>query len=199
MEDYKPNSYLSKSKEKEAEKPEKKIEKVVSGEVKAKKKSVLQRIFGAFVQEDVQSAKDIVSADVIVPAVRKAVHDVITNGADILIYGETGKSKSNSSRTSYQRYYDSKNDRPASHVRTSTYEYDDIIIDNRGEAEEVLSRMDEIVEIYGAVSVADFYDLVGITGRHTDNKYGWSDLRSASVMRVRDGYVIRLPRALPID
>ena len=62
-----------------------------------------------------------------------------------------------------------------------------------------MSRMDEIVGTYGTVSVADLYDLVGITGAYTDNKYGWTDIRSASVVRVRDGYMIKLPRALPLN
>ena len=74
-----------------------------------------------------------------------------------------------------------------------------MILDNRGEAEDVLSRMDELVATYGLVSVADFYDLVGITGNWTDNKYGWTDIRSANVVHVREGYIIKLPKALPLN
>jgi hypothetical protein len=49
------------------------------------------------------------------------------------------------------------------------------------------------------VSVADFYDLVGVDGTYTDNKYGWTNIRNAYVNRVRDGYVIKLPRAISLD
>ena len=59
--------------------------------------------------------------------------------------------------------------------------------------------MDDLIETYGLVSVADFYDLVGVTGDYTDNKYGWTDLRNANVIRVRDGYMIKLPRALLLN
>ena len=79
------------------------------------------------------------------------------------------------------------------------YEYDDIILDNRGEAEDVLARMDELIDTYGSVSVGDFYELVGISGNFTDYKYGWSDIHNASVMRVSDGYMIKLPRAVPLN
>ena len=41
--------------------------------------------------------------------------------------------------------------------------------------------------------------LVGINGSYTDNKYGWTHLRSADVQRVRDGYLLKLPKALPFD
>ena len=64
------------------------------------------------------------------------------------------------------------------------YEYDDIIIESRGDAELVLDQLEEIISTYGVASVADLYDLVGITGRsYTDNKYGWTDIRNAKVVR----------------
>ena len=72
------------------------------------------------------------------------------------------------------------------------------MLESRGEADAVLSRMDEIMEEYDIVRVADLYDLVGITGDYTDNKYGWTNIRDAKVVRVRDGYKIQLPRAMPL-
>ena len=77
--------------------------------------------------------------------------------------------------------------------------FDDIILETRWEAEEVLSHMIDLIENYGVASVADLYELVGITGSFTDNKYGWTNLSSATVSRVRDGYLINLPNAQPID
>ena len=74
-----------------------------------------------------------------------------------------------------------------------------IILESRGEAEDVLERMDELIATSQVVSFADFYDLVGVSGNYTDNKYGWTDIRNASVIRVRDGYMIKLPKALPLN
>ena len=59
--------------------------------------------------------------------------------------------------------------------------------------------MDELIDTYKLVSVADLKDLVGITGNYTDNRYGWTSIRSAEVVRVRDGYTIKMPRPMPID
>lgn len=183
--------------------PEKKVEKVVSGPVKARKKSEMQKFADVFIQEDAQKVKSYILMDVLVPAVKKAISDIVTNGIDMILYGETGRSKKSgtASKVSYRSYYDKKDERrdySANRTRTG-YDYDDVVLDNRGEAEDVLSRMDELIATYGIVSVADFYDLVGITGNYTDNKYGWTDIRNASVVRVRDGYVIKLPRALPLN
>ena len=60
--------------------------------------------------------------------------------------------------------------------------------------------MEEIIATYGLVSVADFYELVGVPSNYTDNNYGWSNLRNAYVDRLRDGgYIIKLPRAFQLD
>ena len=66
--------------------------------------------------------------------------------------------------------------------------------------EEVLDKMFELLDTYQFVSVADLYDLVGVTGNYTDNKYGWTNLRGAEPVRMRDGgYALKLPKAYPID
>ena len=60
--------------------------------------------------------------------------------------------------------------------------------------------MDELIDAYGFVTVADLYDLVGVTGNYTDNKYGWTSIRNAEPVRARGGgYILKLPRAIPID
>lgn len=195
MEEYKPNSHKSKE--------DKKVEKIVSGSVKSRKKSEIQKFANVFIQEDAQKVKSYILMDVLVPALKKAISDVVTNGIDMVLYGENGRMKKDgaASKVSYRSYYEKRDSRREGGLnRTkSGYDYDDIILDNRGEAEEVLFRMDELIDTYGIVSVADFYDLVGITGNYTDNKYGWTDVRTASVVRVRDGYMIKLPRALPLN
>ena len=63
-----------------------------------------------------------------------------------------------------------------------------------------VDRSDPTCEPYGIASVADLYDLAGITCRsYTANKYGWTDIRSAKVVRIRDGYILQLPRTVQIN
>lgn len=203
-EKYKSNSHNSKEKPKEAA-PEKKIEKVVQGTVKTKKKSEVRKFADVFISEDAENVKTFVLMDVLVPAIKKAISDIVTNGIDMILYGESGRTRkaSPASRISYNQYYDRdrrdiRRDRDVVRSR-SNYTYNDILLESRGEAEEVLARMDELVATYGMVSVADLNELVGITGQYTDNNYGWTDIRSACVQRVRDGYLLKLPRAIPIE
>ena len=168
----KPNSYKSKEASKE-----KKVEKIIKGTVKTKKKSEIRKFADVFISEDVGNVKSYVFNDVLVPAVKNAIVDIVTDVS-----------------------YSTRRDEPRSHGRGSrdVYSYDDIILDNRGDCEEVLCKMDEIIDMYGVASVADLFDLVGVTGNYTDNKFGWTNLRNAEVIHVRDGYKIKMPKALPI-
>ena len=80
--------------------------------------------------------------------------------------------------------------------------YVEILFDNRGDAETVLQGLKDIGYTYGFASVADLYDIAGWKQSvYTDNKFGWFEERlyKAHIMRVRNGYVIDLPRPLPID
>lgn len=200
MDDYKPNSHRFKEEQKTDVKDEsKKLEKVVNGSVKVRKKSHLKE---ALISEDASNIKSYIVIDVLIPAIKKAISDIVKNGIEMLLYGDSGRSngqRSPSSSVSYRDYYDRRDDRyrpnPSQRQGRSI---DDLVIESRGEAEEVLTRMDELLETYKMVTVADFYDLVGVTCDYTDNNYGWTSLRSAEVVRVRDGYIIKLPRALPI-
>ena len=75
---------------------------------------------------------------------------------------------------------------------------DEIIIASRGEAEEIIDKMNEIIVNYDVVSVADLYEMIGYDkkSRYTDFNYGWSDLRGAKAVRVPDGFLLDLPRPI---
>lgn len=201
MSEYKSNSHRSKNENRD----NKKVEKVVSGKARVKKKSGISKLKDNLISEDVDSVKSYAITDVLIPAAKKAISDIVTNGIDMILYGETrSKKDSNSiSYVSYDRFSgrDSRSSRnSSSYRRSSYYTYDDIILDSRGEAEEVLRQMDAIIEEFDVASVADLYDLVGISRNFTDQRYGWDNLSDARVERLRDGgYMLRMPRAKTID
>lgn len=182
--------------------PVKKLDKVVSGGAKTRKKSEVRKFANIFVPEDVENVKSYILMDVIVPGVKGAIADAMS----ILLFGETGRiggRRDKGSRVSYQRYYDDRRDdrRDYARPRAATgFEYDDIVFDSRGDADMVLDHLEEAIANYGLASVADLYDLSGVTCRsYTANKYGWTDIRTAKVIRTRDGYILQLPRTIPIN
>lgn len=186
--------------------PEKKVESVVSGEVRTKKRN---KFAETFVAEDARHVKDYLVLDVLVPAIKKAALDIVQDGIEILLYGDTrARNKSYGSRVNYTSYSTISSGRSNSREReryeTKSYTYDDIITESRKDAENILNGMFDLIDHYGMVSVADLYELASnekmrIPIKHTDNNYGWTDLGNASVERIREGYWLKLPRAVPFD
>lgn len=198
------NSHKSRNEKKEATNSmigEKRAQKIIHGKVK-KKKNDVRKLTDIFISEDVTNVKSYILMDVIVPAVKKAIYDLVVGTLDMSLYGGRGEGRRpTADKISFRDYngISRRDERTYGGTRTTSgYTYDDIVVETRGEAEAVLSRMDEIMEEYGTVRVADLYDLVGVTGQYTDNSYGWTNIRNAEVVRVRDGYKIKMPRALPL-
>jgi hypothetical protein len=89
--------------------------------------------------------------------------------------------------------------RAISRAARSRFNFDEIILDSRTEAEEVIDRLFDLVSRYEQATVADLYELVGISSTHTDHRWGWLDLHGAGVSRIRGGYLLDLPEPEPIE
>lgn len=205
MNDYKPNSHRFKEEQKEPSVEKKQIQKVVKGPVRKKKKSSLSNFIDTFVSEDVASIKNYVLMDILVPAIRDAIYDVGKGALDMILYGEKGRSTSRStaSKVSYRQYYDKgESVARSSNRRTQTrLRYDDVVYVNEDDADDVLDEMTNVLEAYGAVSVADLCELIGdenIASSYTDNKYGWESMRNIRKVKVRDGWIIEFPKLTPL-
>lgn len=199
---YPANSNASKQEIKPAAE-EKRATKVVKGNVRTKPNEV-RKFADVFISEDINNVKSYILMDVLVPAIKKAVADIVTNGIEMILYGSTskGRNSSSGSKVSYRNYYDNRDDRRDDRGGSRTrsgLDYDDFVFDSRGEAEAVLSQMGDIIERFKYVTVADLYDMVDKVPPFTANKYGWTSIRNADVVRDRDGYRLKLPRAMQID
>lgn len=201
MEDYTSNSI--KSKRNEVEK-ERKVEKVVRNEVKVKKKSGFSKFFSDFINGDMTSVKEYLIDEVLIPSVKSTLSDAISNGVDMLLYGESrGKRYSSNSgpKISYNSIYnkDPRNKVSYNNSKRDRVSIDEIILETRAEAEEVIAQMHSIIDDYGMVSVADLYETVGLDTSYTDNKYGWYELGAASIIRVREGFLLKLTKPVVLD
>ena len=204
-------SNSNKSKEKAEIEPienDRKIKRITVG--KQKKKSEIRKFTDVFLADDLNSVKDYILEDVIIPSIKKGIVDIVSNGIDMLMYGESGhkaNKSTNAGRVSYRSYYesDSRSEPSYKRSRKTTYDFDDVVIPSRGEAEEVLDIVNEMMEQYRMVTVASFYELVGVTDVYTDHQYGWTlkaypnFFRDTRIIRTRDGYIIKFPRIVPID
>lgn len=211
--DYPANSHTVRAEKKQPGRPPK-VEKIITGHVIKKKKSFGKKIVEAFFSngEDVDNVAGYVIHDVLIPAAKSTISDMVSDGIEMLMYGEVRhghRSRDdrdrNRSYVSYDNYSRNDRDRDSRDRREFSYQdrarhnFDDIILGMRGEAEDVLNHLVDQTIDYGMVTVADLYDLVGIEPNYTDDKYGWTNLSTAKVIRVRDGYLIDLPKPRLLD
>ena len=206
MNDYKPNSHRYKE-EQGAQKEERVVNKVVtSGAAKVRKKNDIHKLADVFISEDVKNVKSHLLMDVLVPTIKKVIVDIVSDGINMIFFGETGarRNSTNVSKISYGSYYNNGQSTQSSVVHNSTsnqsFDYGNISLPTRGEAEAVVAEMINVIEQYGFVTVADLYDICDITHPYTAAKYGWTSLSTAEVVRGRDGgYYLKLPKARPIS
>ena len=187
-----------------------KTRRVVKGRAKIRKKSAGSNFIKSFLGEDVSSVGAYIVHEVLIPAAKDTLREVVSGGIERLLFGEGGskphRRDRDSGRTvvSYGQYYkdDSRRTAPRSKRTYSgrTRPVEEVIIENRGEANDALEALQDMLEEYRVVSVADMYEIVGYDGGDwSDSKWGWDDLRDARIVRVRDGYLLELPDTIHID
>ena len=151
--------------------------------------------------------------DVLLPAAKDTIADAMSQGVERMLFGEVRSTsrrvanrRGQSNYTNYTRYAASsppwetrRAEAIPSRRARATHNFDEIIIATRVEAEQVIDRLFDLVSQYESATVADLYELVGITGSYTDDKWGWTDLRGAGATRVRNGYLLDLPRPEALD
>jgi hypothetical protein len=197
--DYTSNSHRSKIDQDKKPEERKKLEKVVKGTVTTKKKSGVFKLADSIFADNAKNVGSYLKDEVFIPSAKKLLVDLIKNGAETLFYGSVDRSRRGSvvDRVSYDSFSNSRRyEEPRQRV---AFDYDQICINDRGEAEMVLARLDEVIDTYGWARVSDLYDLIGVTCDYTCNNYGWNNLSTARVVLARGGgYKFDLPRALPI-
>jgi hypothetical protein len=202
---YPGNSHKSKSSD--PSKPEKNIEKIITGEAIQRKKTLGSKFKEVLSGEDARSVGAYILFDVIIPAAKSMLADAATQGLERILFGDSRRSSS-STRTGYTSYNNMYKPRQSgsssqrlelSQRARATHNFGEVVLSSRGEAEEVLDRLTALIDQYQVATVSDLYDLVGITGSFTDDKWGWFDLRGSGINRVREGYLINLPQTQPID
>ena len=200
----------------QTKKPEerKKMTPVVKGPVIKQKPSFFDKFKNSFLGEGGNIGEFIVY-DILVPAFRSTVSDM-GFGLIEMFFGAghgRGRDRDYGGRVvrdrgrSYIDYHSPDRDRgrgrdddrrDLDRGDRARHEFGNIVYTNRGEAEEVLSRLVDLIEEYDEATVAAFYELSNIESSHTDSRYGWTNLRDAYTDRVRNGYIIRFPQTRPL-
>jgi hypothetical protein len=199
---------------------EKKVERVISSSVTRRKKPIGKKIKETFFGGDPRDVTEHIVQDVVVPGIKNTISDMLIETIERAFYnGEArsgtrrGASRFGAPHNPYNRYsstgqpteksWGGKPD-PRSPVGTTRrgramHDFEEIILDTKSEAEEILDRLVGHCEQFEGVTVAELYTMLGEKATWQDEKWGWNDLRDARTSRVRGGYLLDLPRPEPID
>lgn len=183
-------------------------EKIISGTVRRKRRGVGSRIREALTGEDGRTVGGYIVWDILIPAARDMLYDIINGGAHRALYGNDGypsrgggSGRGSSPIFSYNSLSKpDRYDRPrAISNRRALHNFDDIIFETRAEAEDILGALvDQTVE-YQYATVADFYGFCGQMCSYTDRDWGWESLRDARISGDRRrGYTIIFPRPISL-
>jgi hypothetical protein len=173
-----------------------------------RKKPIRKKFSEVFIAGSAKTAIGYALWEVLLPAAKDTVVEVITQGVEKLFFGESRRRGSlpppsgPTGYVSYDRYSMrhrmSSPQRVISRQARARHDFDEIVLEGRTEAEEVIDRLYEVISRYESATVADLYQLVGLSSNHTDHKWGWTDIRGAGVSRTRDGYILDLPEPIPL-
>lgn len=185
------------------------------GEAKLRKKPLGRRFKEAMIGEDGRTVANHVLWDVIIPSSKTLARNAAMEVIDRALFGESGAPRNGSvistlaGRINYAGVSTSPRvtvsdprdaiqapARQAPRTTVGRVDYQDIVLGSRALAEETIDQMNELISRFGKVSIADLFDIVGITGEFTDNAYGWQNLNGARVDRVPEGYILVLPRPI---
>lgn len=216
--DYQGNSKKDKG---EVPPPDKGLTQVTSGKVIERKPSVGSRLKQAFIVADWRSTSQYVFWQVLLPAAKNMLWDVYLKSGYRTFYGQDtpgGAPPSGMPGLHGQQTHITYNNIPRRNlpwqspqrppdprfsqqpgviqaVPVSSYDY---ILPTQGEAQRVLTMLNDTVETYGVATVFDLHTLLGLQAPHTDNKWGWENLAAAKAYQTRDGWVLDLPAPIPV-
>lgn len=180
---------------------------------KPMKRSIFSRMGHAlFGEGGIRSIGSYIGKEVVVPAIQNIIVEGITNGINMMVYGEghgPGRPVSSGYRprpvggSGYVNYADKYNRQSApghgSNYITNvkaTNRVTDYVIADLGDAKDVLSRLGEQATVYGVTSIADYYDMIGVETAYTDYDYGWveEDILHTKIKGTNGGWYIDFPK-----
>lgn len=188
--------------------PEKKVTPVANGKKVEKKGGGARKLAERFFQEDAGTIGMTLLQDVLIPSLKKTIKELITNGTELALYGDANpvRRKQIPEQVSYRR--DSYDRRESSGSRDQNRDrfprkqecsdYNDIWYPTRQDAERVLMILDEVIARDGSARVSDLYSASNMTSQWTDEYYGWYDITSAKAVMFQDGWLLKMPKAVPL-
>ena len=196
---------------------------VGTGHAQIQKPSVGKKVLAEFLEQDANDIKQYVWKDVMIPTIKETLCNIV----ELLLFGSTSRGRrssnrgGNDNRTSYSSYYyygsgnddkrySSREDRGSRPSGLNDILFRGVDDPNAPpdirqagiEAHDAKDGIEEWLAQYGVLTIDAMYDICNIKRQysdHTDIKWGWREGAVFETRRVRDGYVLVLPKPTLLD
>lgn len=192
-----------KSREKTAEKQKPVIEPVIEeGEAKIIKIKLWRKIFNAFFPEATNKpVGSFFLYDLGIPALKSFIGNVMISGGKN-ITRTPGGDIFGSGKRSYDNYYNGKvfylnNSRQQ---KSKFYDCEHVWYTNLAKAQEVIDKMNAVLEVYPSVTVADMKEFSKLEDEINpgDQHLGWTDIKDVKWYSDHGGYTVVYPPAIEL-
>ena len=174
---------------------------------KVKKLTTGQKIRKAFIADEINDVKSYAIFDVLIPLIKKALRELITNAFDMTFYGKPqARDRRDGTYYDYSRRdrdRDRDRDDRATRGRSTpqTYvgpmELDRVIFEDKEEAVEAYNYLIDALDQFGVATVSDFLSKAGLSTNPIHSKWGWydDDMHGACVRQLPSGdWYVDLPK-----
>lgn len=178
----------------------------VSSPSEIKKDSFWDKFKKAWFGENVENAGEFVIFEVGIPAMKATLSDMISNGMEVLLFGESsgrhsrGRSKESSGYTGMYRRERERERDVREERRSYGYIWEQVEPRSQRDCMAIIAEMRDFAYDNEYVTVAELLDIMRASNlaEYTDENKGWyaEDLKgnACSCYAVRGGYLLDLPR-----
>lgn len=196
--DIEPNSQAYKDKKEQSERRKKERQKV-DYTITKKQKTFSQKLKEAVFGEDVKNVPEHVFFNIIVPNVMRMFGDSIQGALSMTFRGLGGRRDRDRDRDdSPYRSYDYS--RPYRDERRRTQsaanpDFSNFVFSSRDGVFDKIENLEDLLDTYDYVTVADVKSELGESPRAVDRKWGWKSVRDFDADPADGGYILVAPRA----
>lgn len=176
-----------------------KAEALVNGKLSDSKPSAFRNFKDEVIKSDFSSITSAVISQIIIPKAVDLISNAFESGLYMLFHGDlkgykSSSNKSNGGRTDYT-IFSSNGVRTVRTDNNSSIQYRDVCVADLASAESIVMRIEDILDAYGEISVADIYSIANIRYNNDElNYWGWRSIRRTPIVKTGNGYIIKMPK-----
>lgn len=185
------------------------VERVVTSPTKVVSRPATRRFYDFMFAESPKELLKRVTQNVLVPRAKAGLEEAANNFLAGMLWGDSSKRPMSNVvqgtviRSGAVNYAAISNTASPSMLQARAAaphggNYHDIVFGTQQDAELVLGNLIERINEYRITSLGDLKEMAGQNTLPSDEAYGWTSLDGARISKVRDGYVLELPRPVLI-